>query len=83
MSRLPARLSLTVAILLAAPCGAIDLEPGGLAESHRLIFDREAEERGMRAGPFDLRAAAAVSLGYDSNADAIANPETGAKWVVP
>lgn len=77
MSRLPIRLSVTVAILLAAPCGAIDLEPGGFAESHRLIFDRETEEHGVRAGPFDFRAAAAVSLGYDSNADAIAEPDVG------
>ena len=77
MRRPHSRLFASVAVLLAAPCGAIDLEPGGLAESHRLVFDSETDERGFRAGPFDLRAAAALSLGYDSNADAIADPEAG------
>ncbi len=73
------RLLVCLTALLAAASGeALDLTtPGELAESQRDVFANGGEEDGFRAGPLDLRGAAAISYGYDSNVDAVADPDVG------
>jgi hypothetical protein len=63
-------LVLMAACLAAAPSLALDLT---MPE----VFANEDEQGGFRAGPLDLRGAAAISFGYDSNVDAIADPVVG------
>jgi hypothetical protein len=69
---------LIAACVATAPAAAVDLTtPGVFAESQRNAFANEGETGGLRAGPLDLRGAAAISLGYDSNVNAVADPPDG------
>ena len=68
---------LGVALLFATAAQAQSLAPRALFMDDRgaELFDTEGAEGGLRAGSFDVRAAAGVSFGVDSNVYAV--PDAG------